>query len=86
LPLISSDGGALPEVVGKHLETGYIVKSRDSSSLAEAIDYFIDNPDIREKMGRAARKRIMEVFTWRNAALEIVQTYKEVIDAYSRLR
>jgi glycosyltransferase involved in cell wall biosynthesis len=85
LPLISSDGGALPEVVGKHLETGYIVKSRDSYSLAEAIDFFIDNPDMREKMGRAARKRIIEVFTWENAALNIVKTYKEVIDAYSRL-
>ncbi|MCL2155463.1 MAG: glycosyltransferase family 4 protein [Leptospirales bacterium] len=86
LPLISSDGGALPEVVGKHLETGYIVKSRDTYSIAEAIDFFIDNPHIREKMGRAARKRIIEVFTWRNAALSIVETYKEVIDAYSRLR
>ncbi len=83
LPLISSDGGALPEVVGKHMETGYVVKSRDPYALAEAIDFFIDNPEIREKMGKAARKRIKEVFTWENAAKEMVEMYKGVIDAHS---
>lgn len=83
LPLISSDGGALPEVVGEHMKTGYVVKSRDPYALAEAIDFFIDNPAIREKMGKAARKRILDVFTWENAAREMEVMYKEVIDAHS---
>jgi len=83
LPLISSDGGALPEVVGEHMKTGYVVKSRDPYALAEAIDFFIDNPGIREKMGKAARKRILEVFTWENAAREMEEMYKGVIDAHS---
>jgi len=83
LPLIASDGGALPEVVGNHMETGYVVKSRDPYSLAEAIDYLLLNPEERKKMGKAARKRITEVFTWENAAREMEKVYREVIDAYS---
>lgn len=82
LPLVSSDGGALPEVVGNHMETGYVVKSRDPYGLAEAIDYLLDNPKERERMGKAARKRITSVFTWENAAKEMVEVYQEVIDAY----
>jgi len=82
LPLVSSDGGALPEVVGEHMETGYTVKARDPFALAQAIDYLMDNSHVREKMGKAARKRIEKVFTWENAAREMVRVYQEVIDAY----
>lgn len=82
LPLISSDGGALPEVVGEHMKTGYVVKARDPFGLAKAIDYLMDNPEVREKMGKAARKRVRQVFTWENAAREMVKVYQEVIDAY----
>ncbi len=83
LPLISSTGGALPEVVGEHMKTGYIVEPRDPQALADAIDFFMDNPDMREKMGKAGRERILEVFTWENAAKEMVDVYEEVINAYS---
>jgi len=82
LPLISSDGGALPEVVGEHMKTGYVVKARDPFGLAVAIDYLMDNPEVRERMGKAARKRIQQMFTWENAAKEMVKVYREVIDAY----
>lgn len=82
LPLIASDGGALPEVVGEHMKTGYTVEARDPFGLAKAIDYLMDHPEVREKMGKAARKRIQQVFTWENAAREMVKVYQEVIDAY----
>jgi glycosyltransferase involved in cell wall biosynthesis len=83
LPLISSDGGALPEVVGRNMETGFIVKARDPYQLAEAIDFLIDNPEIRENMGRAARTRIRDTFTWEKAARSTAAMYQEVINAYS---
>ena len=73
----------MPEVVGNYMETGYVVKSRDPYSLAEAIEYLLLNPEERKKMWKAARKRITEVFTWENAAREMEKVYREVIDAYS---
>ena len=83
LPIISSTGGALPEVVGNHLETGYLVEPRDSEALAVGIDYLLDNPDVRKKLVKNGRKRIEEIFTWENATKELVEVYKEVIDANS---
>jgi glycosyltransferase involved in cell wall biosynthesis len=85
LPVITTTAGALPEVVGKHMDTGYLVPPRDPAAIAEGIDFLLDNPDIRKKMGKAARKRVLETFTWENAARELVEMYNEAIDAYRGL-
>jgi glycosyltransferase involved in cell wall biosynthesis len=82
LPVIASTGGALPEVVGEHLKTAYLIPPRDPEALAEGIDYLIDNPAARKNMGRAARKRVLEKFTWRNAAKGMVEVYREMLGAH----
>ncbi len=83
IPVISTSSGALPEVVGDHLKTGIVVPPRDSKALAEAIDFLIDNPEKRISMGRLARKRILDVFTWDNASNDLIDVYQEVIHAHS---
>ncbi len=85
LPVISSTGGALPEVVGEHMKTGYLVPPRDYHALADAIDFLVENPDIRESLGKAGRQRVLDIFTWENATKELVKTYEEVINAYRGL-
>lgn len=82
LPVISSTGGALPEVVGEHMKTAYIVEPRDPEALAEAIDFLIENPDVREKMGKAGRERVKKIFTWENAARQMIEIFEETINAY----
>ena len=83
LPVIAASGGALPEVVGEHMKTGYLVPPRDPQALAHAIDFLIDNPELRVKMGKEARKRVLNTFTWENAAREMEAVYREAIDAHS---
>lgn len=82
LPVITSTAGALPEVVGDHMKTGYMVPPRDAEAIAQGIDFLLDSPDLRKKMGKAARKRVLEIFTWENAARELVKMYEEAINAY----
>ena len=82
LPVITSTAGALPEVVGEHMETGYLVEPRDPKAIAEGIDFLIDNPDVAEKLGKEGRKRILKLFTWENAAQELENIYEEVISAH----
>ncbi len=85
LPVITTTAGALPEVVGEHMKTGYLVPPRDPKAIAEGIDYFFDNPDVSFRIGRAGRERILKLFTWRKAAEDLVSIYNEVIDAYRQL-
>ncbi len=82
LPVIAATGGALPEVVGEHMKTTYLVPPRNPEAIAEAIDYFVEHPEERAAMGRAARRRIEETFTWEGAAREMEKVYREVIRAY----
>ncbi|MCP4137465.1 MAG: glycosyltransferase family 4 protein [bacterium] len=82
VPVISSTGGALPEVVGEHLKTGYLVPPRDAQAIADGIDYLVENPVERDRMGKAARKRVLDVFTWENAAKQMVDSYQEAVNAY----
>jgi len=82
LPVIASTAGALPEVVGGHMETAMVVPPRDPQAIADAIDYLVEHPAKRIEMGRAARKRVLATFTWENAAKEMVKVYQEVIRAY----
>jgi len=34
------------------------------------------------KMGKAARERVLKLFTWENAARQMVEVYQEAIDAH----
>jgi len=83
LPVIVTNAGALPEVVGEHLKTGYIVPQRDPDAIANAIDFLMNNPSLRKKMGKAARERVMTKFRWDTATKEMINVYQEVINAYT---
>lgn len=76
VPVISTTGGALPEVVGN---AGILVPPADHHALAKAITLVLDNPDHARKLGQAGYKRVMEHFTWEKAAEKTVETYREVI-------
>jgi len=79
LPVITTRGGALPEVVGEDGEAGILVAPADPRSLAAAIKQLATDEQLRRKMGEAGRKRIERLFTWKEAARKTVEVYQEVL-------
>jgi len=79
LPVVTTTGGALPEVVGRDGETGILVPPADSDALATAIRRLLDDEHLRRKMGEAGRKRIESNFTWEQAAKRTLEVYQEVL-------
>ena len=55
----------------------------DQPALAREIAAYLDAPDAAARAGRAGRERVLEHFTWRNAARETAALYEEVRDANS---
>ena len=84
LPVIASDGGALPEVVGTTGESGLLVPSRNAPALAEAITDLTSDTDRMAEMGQAARRRITRVFSWREAGRRTAEALEEVVRAHRR--
>jgi glycosyltransferase involved in cell wall biosynthesis len=79
VPVVSTSGGALPEVVGENGTAGVLVPPRDSLALARTIGELLDNPERRRAMGAAGRTRVLTQFTWRRAAERTVEVYREVL-------
>ncbi|TDI95789.1 MAG: glycosyltransferase family 1 protein [Deltaproteobacteria bacterium] len=84
LPVVASDGGALPEVVGSAGEAGRLVRARDVDALARALEELALQPELAAELGRAARRRIQRVFTWREAGRRTAELLEEVVRAHRR--
>jgi glycosyltransferase involved in cell wall biosynthesis len=81
VPLISTSGGALPEVVG---DAGMIVPPADAKALAKAITHLLNVPEDREKYAQAGLARVNSVFSWKKAAEEVVEVYREAMNGHRR--
>ena len=81
LPLVSTTGGAIPEVAGVHGETTLAVPPGDPEALAAALGKLLGDPDLRTVLGIAARERAVTRFTWRAAAIATAERYRAVLES-----
>ncbi len=77
-PLVSTELGTGTSFVNRHQETGLVVPPNDVEALAGAINFLLSNPDIREKYGKAARRRVEEYFTKEEMVEKAIRVYQEV--------
>ena len=80
VPVISTTGGALPEVVGT---AGILIPPANAGALAAAIIELLENPERARRIGAAGYRRVMKEFTWSRAAEKTTRAYREVMRAYS---
>lgn len=74
--LVSTTGGALPEVVG---DAALQVPVRDSQALGAAIDRLLSDGDLRCQLEQAGRRRIESLFCWHRSAAQMLDYYQTVI-------
>jgi glycosyltransferase involved in cell wall biosynthesis len=80
LPLVSTTGGAIPEVAGLDGRTTLAVAPGDAEALAGALTRLLRDAALRERLGAAARARAATRFTWRAAAAATAERYRVVLD------
>lgn len=76
IPVVATDGGALPEVVG---DAGVQVPAENAGALADAVVDLLKEPERRRRLGRRGRERVVEKFDWERAARETARTYRQAI-------
>ncbi len=77
VPVVASDLPGVRTVVANG-ETGFLVPPRDVDALAERLKYLIDHPEVREAMGKRARERVLEKFTWEKHVDGLVELYEKI--------
>ena len=78
IPLVSSDGGALAEVVA---EGGLLVPAGDSDALAEALERVLTDHELARALGDQGRQRVKRHFCWSVCAQQMVKQYRACIGA-----
>jgi len=84
VPLVATTGGAVPEVVGTHGETGLLVPPGDAGALADMLRRALDEPELRARVGAAGRARALDRFTWRQTAVGTVEHYRALLEEHAR--
>ncbi len=76
LPIVATAIAGVNEQIVDH-QSGLLVPPGDSQAMADGIVYAAENPDIREKFGRNAYKRVRELFGVNNTMDGIKNLYNK---------
>ncbi len=74
LPVVAAAHGGLPEIVRDRV-TGLLVRPGDPAALAQALRSLAGDPELRERMGEAARADVRERFGLERMADEVEAVY-----------
>lgn len=74
VPAVCTDVASMPEVVEDGV-TGFVVPAHDTAALGQKLRWLREHPKQAEEMGRAARRRVLEKFTWPGVVERCLEIY-----------
>lgn len=76
VPVVASNLSGIPELVNDQL-TGLLITPRDATSLANALESCIKDPQLRHRLGRAGREKVLREFDLNKSAARLAQYFME---------
>lgn len=76
VPVVSSDSGSLPEVVGT---AGLVVPEKNVDQLFAALSQLIESKILCEKFRRMGIERVNQLFTWDRVAEQTFELYRQAL-------
>ena len=77
-PVVASRVGGLPEAV-VHRKTGLLFSPLDPQPLTQAMSELLSAPDETQAMGKAARRHVLNNFSWQGFVDQYEALYREMI-------
>jgi glycosyltransferase involved in cell wall biosynthesis len=82
LPIVGTDVGGIPEIVEDGLN-GLLCRPNDSAALAKNLEELVGNAELRNRLGMAARKTVVERFSWDRVAGQFLDVYRRALNQRS---
>ncbi|MEI6333984.1 MAG: TIGR03088 family PEP-CTERM/XrtA system glycosyltransferase [Methylococcaceae bacterium] len=82
LPVIATHVGGNPELVINN-QTGYLVPKQNPIAMAEAFQYYLDNPDLLVCHGKAGRARCESTFSLNRMMTDYINVYDNLLNLKS---
>ncbi len=80
-PVVCTDLGTGTTYVNQHQKTGIVVAPDDPLDLAQAINFLLDNPEVRFKFGQAGSERVKKYFTADRMVDDIIALYEKCLNS-----
>jgi glycosyltransferase involved in cell wall biosynthesis len=77
-PHIATDVGGIPEFIADG-ETGILIPPSDPGKLADAIQILLEKPSLVKKLGRNAREKYLQQFTYESFIDQTLEVYRHYI-------
>jgi len=79
IPVIGSNVGGIPDIIIDK-KTGLLVSQKDPKSIADAITYISNNPNLRDELIKSARKHVKNKFSWKIITDMFMKIYTKLHD------
>lgn len=80
IPVVVSHVGGLPEVVDDG-STGFVVNRRDENDAYNAINKLVNDSELRIRMGKSGRARVLEKYDWKVNVDNMLQVYHQIFSS-----
>jgi len=79
VPVIATQSGGITETV-ENGKTGLLVEQGNANALARATLRLLENEDLMDSMGKAGRKRAVELFSWERIVEQLLGLYRSICE------
>lgn len=77
-PIIASRSPSVEEVFGQTGTSGLFFTRGDAKGMADAIESLQNDPELGRELGRSARRRVEEKYTWAASVNTIIELYSQM--------
>jgi rhamnosyl/mannosyltransferase len=79
-PMISCEIGTGTSFANLNNETGFVVPPKSPDALAKAMRRLIQDNNLTDKMGKAARSRYQQLFSGKALGIAYTNLYKKILN------
>lgn len=77
VPVIASDIGGIPEIVDA--ENGLLINPRNADELSDAVNWMVDNPDLRKMMGIKGEEKVKREYDNDNLVKKLIGLHESYL-------
>jgi glycogen(starch) synthase len=74
-PIVASNSGAIPEILHDNVN-GRLIDPNDAFRFAEAMELYLNDRELSERVGISNHRKVVENFTWARTAKQTQEAYK----------
>jgi len=78
IPVIGGKSGGVPSAIVDGI-TGYLVEPKNINEIREKMEKILNDEDLADRMGKAARKRIEEKYNWQNSVRLVKKLERKIL-------